>query len=355
MKLSNAITVPVHADLSPSPAAPTAAASGLGGLSVRVNPAPMLWSGTTAKASKSLRGYTHPTYAASFGEYGSPLELRHSGGWLIRREIPGGNGSDAMGCYPLFSCRNWLGLEKDLNALDESVVSVAAVLDPYGDYDPEVLRACFPDCLVAFKNHFIVDLDCEWQRYLPENHQRNARRALRSVHVEICDRPELFLDEWVALYGDLIRRHQIQGIRTFSRRCFAQQFQVPEMRMFRARAGGSAVGMLLWYVQGEIAYYHLGACNAKGYELGASFALFWTALQYFSSTPVRRLELGAGSGTKESEDDGLSRFKRGWATSTRTAYFGGRIVNRSAYRRLAEQRNTAGSNYFPAYRAGEFL
>jgi hypothetical protein len=306
-----------------------------------------------APASK-VCGYAHPGYAESFREVGIPVPLSDSGGWLIKRHVPDGSGWDAMGCYPLFSCQNWRWLGADLNALNEQLVSVAAVLDPFGEYDQELLRDCFPDCLIAFKNHFVVDLTAGWERHLPENHQRNARKALHSLKVEVCNAPELHLDEWAGLYSNLIRRHQITGIRTFSRRAFVHQFQVPGLRMIRARLGSSVVGMLLWYVQGEIAYYHLGACSPQGYERGASFALFWTALDYFSCTPVRWLDLGAGSGTKDSSDDGLSRFKRGWANATRTAYFGGRILDRPAYRHLMGKTGRNGNRYFPAYRAGEF-
>jgi hypothetical protein len=51
---------------------------------------------------------------------------------------------------------------------------------------------------------------------------------------------------------------------------------------------------------------------------------------------------------RASADDGLSRFKAGWATGRRTAWFGGRIGDRAAYDALAAGRQAA---YFPAYRA----
>jgi hypothetical protein len=50
----------------------------------------------------------------------------------------------------------------------------------------------------------------------------------------------------------------------------------------------------------------------------------------------------------------LSRFKRGWATGTRTAYFCGRIFDRANYREITRASGCMATDYFPAYRQGEF-
>jgi hypothetical protein len=81
--------------------------------------------------------------------------------------------------------------------------------------------------------------------------------------------------------------------------------------------------------------------SEKGYKLGASFALFQTAIEYFRND-LRWLNLGAGV----DEEDGLTRFKRGWTSETRPAYLCGKILNREVYRELA----IAGNDFFPAYR-----
>ncbi|MBK7653160.1 MAG: hypothetical protein IPJ20_23890 [Flammeovirgaceae bacterium] len=66
--------------------------------------------------------------------------------------------------------------------------------------------------------------------------------------------------------------------------------------------------MLLWYVQGNVGYYHLGAYSSEGYKLNVSFALFWTLLDYFSKEGLQWLSLGAGAGINGDENDGLTRF-----------------------------------------------
>ncbi len=140
----------------------------------------------------------------------------------------------------------------------------------------------------------------------------------------------------------------------FSPAAFARQFEVPGLVIFRASYRGAPAGMLLWYVQGEVAYYHLGAFGPLGYELQSSFALFWHAIEYFGAGGLRWLDLGAGAGVNGDASDGLSRFKRGWSTGTRTAYFCGRIFDPKAYARIARARGVADTGYFPAYRKGEF-
>jgi lipid II:glycine glycyltransferase (peptidoglycan interpeptide bridge formation enzyme) len=110
--------------------------------------------------------------------------------------------------------------------------------------------------------------------------------------------------------------------------------------------------MTLWYVLGNVGYYHLGAYNHAGYELRASFALFWRAIEHFAAKGLRWLNLGAGAGLEGSSTDGLSRFKRGWSTGT--AYFCGRIFDRAKYSEVVKASGVSAADYFPAYRKGEF-
>jgi hypothetical protein len=122
--------------------------------------------------------------------------------------------------------------------------------------------------------------------------------------------------------------------------------------MFRATVGDELVGIHLWYQQGDVAYGHLGATNERGYEVMASYALYWQALVHFRDR-AGWLNLGAAPGAEADADSGLHRFKRGWATGSRTAHFCGSIRDPEAYARLAAPASE-GSRFFPAYRAHEF-
>jgi hypothetical protein len=300
-------------------------------------------------------GYSHPRYAASLAEFGSPRALPRCGGWVLERPIAGGPFRDAMGCYPLFACQDWTRLAADLDAIGGNLVSLALVADPFGAYDEALLRRCF-DRVIPFKEHFVVDLRQRQDHALPSHHQRAVRAALREVAVERCCSPLEVAEQWLVLYACLTARHRIRGIAAFSPVSLARQLEVPGLVAFRALRGGATVGMTLWYLQSDVAYYHLGAYSESGYAARASYALFWFALAYFgaSGAQPRWLNLGAGAGATPANSDGLTRFKRGWSTGTRTAYFCGRIFDAAAYSALADAGGIRADDYFPAYRWGEF-
>jgi hypothetical protein len=300
-----------------------------------------------------VTGYLHPNYAKSLSEFGAPLQLPRSGGWLLKRTIDGAD-VDAMGAYPLFVCSDWKSLKCDFIQLGKSLVSVVVVTDPFGEYDESSLRDCFGDLVITFKSHFLNDLSCPLESTICEHHARNVAIGLKQVTVKRCEDPFSHLDDWVRLYSVLTQRRQITGIRAFSPASFAGQLKTPGIVSFRALRGLQTVGMILWYVQNSVAYYHLGAYTNEGYQLRASFALFRKALEYFAESGLKYANLGAGAGLGGAADDGLSRFKRGWSTDVRTTYLCGRIFNREEYDRLVRERGVAATNYFPAYRKGEF-
>jgi hypothetical protein len=297
-----------------------------------------------------MSGYLHRAYAESLREFGAPLALEQCGGWLLKRAIPQTRDYDAMGCYPLFACEDWSKLHLDLQQLNDELVSVSIVADPFGDFDTGYLRECFRDVVKPFKQHFVIDLEQPLESFVHPHHLRNVRKASQLVQVERCEEPQECLDDWTNLYQTLIDRYNITGIAAFSRASFNGQLSVPGISAFRAVENGVTVGMLLWYEQVNRAYYHLGAYSDRGYEAGASFALFDYAIRYFCSRQLKWLNLGAGAGTSNS-DSGLARFKQGWSNGVRTAYFCGRIFARDKYQQLSAR---TGTDYFPAYRLGEF-
>jgi hypothetical protein len=298
-------------------------------------------------------GYSHRGYAEALAEFGAPRLLSRSGGWLLERAIPGTSYRDAMGCYPLFACDDWTRLDQDLDDLRGEWVSVALVADPFGVHNEALLRKCFPDMVVAFKDHLITDLTQPPDSFINPQHRRKAERAQERLNVELCDDPLRFVDDWINLYANLTNRHSIQGLTAFSAASFQSQLAVPGISMFRATQHDETVGITLWYTDRGVAYYHLGAYSDVGYELEASFAIFRYALEHFTKQGLKWLNLGAGAGLAN-QTDGLTRFKRGWATGTRPAYFCGRIFDRQKYEEAMNARDVAASDYFPAYRKGEF-
>jgi hypothetical protein len=288
------------------------------------------------------------------GDFGKPRALPHSGGWVLERDIPGFADKDAMGCYPIFACQNWSRLHMDMENLANEIVCLSLVTDPFGAYDLHCLRQCFPDVCFPFKLHYVVDLSLPKESYVHTHHRRNALKSLEKVSVECSHEPISLLEDWCRLYANLIKRHSIKGIAAFSERSFTIQLQVPGIVAFRALHAGATVGIILWYIQGTVAYYHLGAYDESGYSLRASFALFWRAIEYFAELGLNYLSLGAGAGITDTPTNGLNRFKKGWSTGTRPVYFCGRIFDASRYEQIRQAKHVASTTFFPAYRVGEY-
>ena len=302
-----------------------------------------------------MNGYSHPGYAAALAEFGNPRALPRSEGWILERPILDTPYRDAMGCYPLFACRDWSQLDLDLEELRSELITLTIVADPFGNHDPARLGKCFPTLVTPFKEHLVTELSRSPESFVTTQHRRKAQKALERLDIERAEDATSFVDRWIELYANLIQRHGIRGLTAFSPDSFRAQLSVPGISLFRAISDSETVGMTLWYTDREVAYYHLGAYSDLGYELEASFALFWHVLEYFSRQGLQWLDLGAGTGLSAKDStDGLTRFKRGWATGTRTAYLCGRIFDEAKYEQVMKDRDARVSDYFPPYRKGEF-
>lgn len=302
--------------------------------------------------NESKEGYLNPLYARSFSEFGEPLYLKHAKGWVIKRKIPNTPYYDAMGTYPLFFCEDWHELSSDFDSLKNDLVSITFVVDPFvKPYFDNPKK--FLDIFKPYKYHYLLDLSKPLEDSISKNKRKNSRRALRKLKVELEIAPKIDLHEWTHLYECLIKRHQIDDIRAFSSTSFAYQISIPNTHFFKAVYQGKVVGGNLFFIQGDIAYSHLSAFTDEGYELGASYAIKWTAVNYLANK-VQWINYGGGTGETSDASKGLNLFKSGWSNLTGTAYLCGQVLNRKLYDHLVIKTNTSDSNWFPAYREGEF-
>ncbi len=294
-------------------------------------------------------GYAHHRYAESLREYGEPRELPHSGGWILERPIPGTPFKDAMGCYPLFACRDWTRLSDDMKQVSSDLVSLVFVAEPFAEI-PSGLKEYF-DLVTPFKTHYVADLSYPLERFVSRSHRNEARNSLKIMDIEICHKPAKYLDDWVLLYDNLITRHNISGISAFSYKSFEIQMETPGMIMALGRFGGKIVGATLALVRGNVAYAHLSAYSKRGYKINASCGILWRLFTYLRQQGVRYFDNGGAAGIKDDQRSGLAHFKRGWSNDRRTVYLYGRVMNRDTYELLCRRNNIAGTDYFPAYRS----
>lgn len=295
-------------------------------------------------------GYAHPGYAESLAEFGSLRQLPRCKGWILERQIPGSEFRDAIGCYPMFSCQDWSQFHLDIAELGPDLVSLSLVPEVFGNYDRNQVHGCF-DTVVPFKEHYTCNLDRPITDIVSRHHRRYAQKALKKVRCEWHPRPIEFLGEWIDLHDTLVRKHGITGLRAYSRDAFARQLRIPGMVVLRAIHNETTVGAQLWFMHDTVAYGHVLAFSPLGYELGAAYALYWFALEYFADK-VRFCDYGGVSGMSDDVEGGLGWFKRGWTTEMRTAYFCGRILNQVKYEELASRRAASANAFFPAYRTG---
>lgn len=305
----------------------------------------------TVAVASPLTGYLHPGYAESLAGLGNPLALPRCGGWLLERPIHGSNYTDAMGCYPLFACREWDELPLDFESLPKRLVSVCLVTDPFADFRIRDIRHVF-DLFVPFKQHYVTDLRQSPSSILSSRHRKIVRRALRNVDVERCFEPSTLRDDLITLYAHVRAKRNISGFKAFSNDTLERQLSLPGLVAYRGRSSGSTVAVLLCYLSGVVAYGHILVSNDAGYDLMASHALFWYALHDLRRS-AEWLDLGGIPGISNKPPNGIGQFKSRWATDTRTTFLCGKILRPSLYDSLVASNQKKGTRYFPAYRSGE--
>ena len=286
--------------------------------------------------------YASTAYAKAFG-----LPILDLAEWqtaVLKRPIPSTEWEDSLGCYPLSLIHQDADLEGGLKRLRSAgMVSVSLVVDPVTGPSLEALSAAFSVCR-PFKTHYLIDRSAGPARF-SATHRRWIRKALRECEVTPI-RLRNSLGDWERLYRNTIERHAIAGLQNFSSAYFAALADLPEVEAFGARIEGEIVAMALWVRSPEVVYYHLGASDARGYEAQAMYGIFAAAHEHFAT--AKMMHLGGAAGVTPNEDDGLARFKRGFANREVEAYFCGACLDPERYAVLAHER--VPGFFFPAYR-----
>jgi hypothetical protein len=294
--------------------------------------------------SHAYHPYRDASYAEAFAEFGDPLQVVPWGTFVLRRAIGEGASADACGLYPLLALMPDADISAGRRVLEAAgLVTFVGVTDPFAAPQPAVLAREFDICY-PFKQHAIIDRQIGKPDF-SRHHRQKIRRALRSCLVERLSLRD-HVDRWMELYDELAERQGISGIQRFSRRYFERLAEMPCLGCFAARQDGVIVAMTLWLRSDQVAYFHLGASSALGYDVSASYALIAAAIEEYGDCDI--LNLGGVAGLAD-DNDGLSRFKRGFANSSAYAHLCGMILNRQAYDIMAAGYNEG--QYFPIYRS----
>lgn len=304
-------------------------------------------------------GYQSIAFAQALGSIGTPLPLGATGGHVLRRAIPDSDETDLMGPYPLFSCPNWDALAPaidDLRATGKTGsipadLSVTLVTDPFCPFDQTALEQTF-DHVVPLHQHLLIDLA---EPLEPSRHHRRKLRKAGPARIEAGAASAAYGDDWVRLYGVLAEKKGMQDLRRFNADSLVGQLTVPGAHLVTAwDEADQMIGANLYYLQGDVAYSHLLAYSDEGYARSVSFPMLVAAFEYFAPQALWINLGGVPAAADGGKDEGVGRFKRGWANIERPTYLCGAILNNSGYSRLSNARVPGGTTWFPAYRAGQF-
>lgn len=305
--------------------------------------------------------YSDPTYIATFKTAGNLCHINNNfAGVMLERSIPNTKFTDLCSIYPFHSstATDLVAYKKDKKIYkelkDKGIISMVLVSNPLKDIVSSHLgfndleNVSGFDTICPFKTHFIIDLNKSL--ILPQNHRRNIRKASEEIEVKnVILTPsniEEYSDKFADVYSVLAERHNITGLPNFSRWQLANQLRVKGTILLEALKEGKTCGFLLFYLEENNAYYHLGCYTEEGYKVCASYALMDSAIKFFKQIGINTILLGGSSGS--GSEDGLYRFKQGWANSSKQNYLLFKIINPEIYKELSKEKS---GNYLPLYRS----
>jgi len=315
----------------------------------------------------SEAGYRAAAYAAALAGIGRARPLGETGGWVLERAIPGCDHTDLMGPYPLFACTDWAALGPAVAALKRPVsagtepvshpVSLTLVTDPFCPLGPDRLGAIFGLCR-PLGDHYLIDLG---QPAAPSKHHRKKLRRAGPARIEAGPADPGLGPAFAALYAGLAEKKGIRDLRRFDADSLAAQLAVPGAHLVTAWAAETLIGADLYYLDAEVAHAHLSAYAPEGYDLSVSYPMMAAAQDYFAPRAAF-INLGGVPAEKSGAGEagaggGIGHFKRGWTDRSRPTFLCGAVLDRAAYDRLSAARapgSKPGTEWFPAYRAGEF-
>ena len=294
----------------------------------------------------AVHPYATLAYANTLAHVGRPQFVASWQSYVLLRQFRG-HTEDAIGPYPLTCIAPGSDIGSGLASLREvGAVSVTIVVDGLLGPASSDLHEAFPIAR-PFKTHYVFDPNVA--AYVPsKHHSYEIRRAnQRSVEVKVVEL-EGILDAWVSLYDELVSHRAIKGTQCFSRDSFAALARCHGLCTVAAYIGQELVSCHLWFRYGGHVWSHLAATSALGYETGAAYAVYDYSIRTFSGNVIN---LGGTAGNDDAPDNGLVRFKAGFANRKQQAFLCGVVLDAEAYRSLCDERGPATDNYFPAYRS----
>ncbi|MDR6661122.1 hypothetical protein J2W51_003708 [Tardiphaga robiniae] len=288
----------------------------------------------------------HPFASLEYGRaFGSGVEVIDVPAWssaVVARAIPNTDLRDATGCYPFVPLQRDGDLAAGLNSLRaHDLISIVLVTDPLRMPPVPDLEEHFDFCR-AFKTHYVFDRSIG-----PINMSRRHWREVRIARRELQIREVIYadhVDRFAELYSNLIENHHIEGIAAFDAVFFRSLVDVPGIRTIAAFLDDDIVSIMMFVVDGDVAYAFLAGTSEEGRERCAHYGLYAEAIEHFTDVSV--INLGGAPGVIDDPNHGIAYVKRKLTNTTLRSYLCGAVLDADAYVALGGNSN----DYFPAYR-----
>ncbi len=286
-------------------------------------------------------------FARSLGHIGSPYRLVEAGTSVLLRPIDGGARHDAVGPYP-FCVLRAVDLDPDFAELAATgAVSLTLVADPFCGPVADRLEEAF-DLVRPLKTLFVNDPSRALK--IPEQHRRNIKKALA---VGTVSRAEVVkkADVCASIYNQFAAARGFGAAHMFPIEHFRRLALVPGVELHVVELDDEVVGFHFWVVHGGVCYSHLTAMTDEGRTQRCGYALSMFALEAFKDQ--EKIVFGGSAGAADTPNDGLARFKSGFANETAESILCGKILRPVDYRELSvgvADDGPSGAEFFPKYR-----
>lgn len=297
--------------------------------------------------------YNSGEYCRCLEDFGTPVPLDPTCGFLLGRTIPGTGLADLISSYPVHTLVDAQGLAGSLRSTATGrFVTATIVTDPLS---PDTADERGWDFAKPWKTHLVLDTEKPGACLFPDKVRYYAKRSSSRFGFRVefrRDGKQELLPDWLRLWELLTERHLLKGLKALSARYFERLFALEQPVLAILSDDEGVHSIHVWITQGELAWSHLHASDARAYECSANYMLYSEELEWLAGIGCRRCLLGSASGS--GGEDGLFRFKKQFSNSSAENHLLGLIIDRAAYSELTGSPVHDGG-YFPAYRRGELL
>jgi len=198
----------------------------------------------------------------------------------------------------------------------------------------------------------LKDYEDPIQSEFSQSCRKNIRKALnKGVTFEVVQRPE-HLREFKNIYYSTMDRNQASDYYYFDDQYFddiLSRFR-ENVVVVKANLEGNVIAQGLYFAYGKYIHIHLSGTLDEYLHLSPAYVLRYAIALWGKENGFELIHHGGGR--SNSEEDGLYRFKKGFAMRTQFDFYTGKkIWNKAIYDLLCETVGVDHSNdFFPAYR-----